>query len=196
MVLKGPRQGMELKLLELTQKIVSENNLELYEMEWNASSGGLVVYIQNPKTKSAVLEDCVKIDRGFNPYMETETWIPDNFTLEVSSPGLYRVLTKIEHFKSVEGEEVMLHLLKKIDEVKYPDFPKVLRNNLKLKVLLDKATDTGLIVDAKGGVKIEIPYEQIKRANLETDISKVKQMQADGEAEAGLPEVEVDEEDE
>jgi ribosome maturation factor RimP len=189
MVLKGPRQGMELKLFGLTTKILTENNLELYEMEWNPSSGNLVVYIQNPKTKSAVLEDCVKVDRGFNPYMETENWIPDNFTLEVSSPGLYRVLTTVPHFKSVEGEEVMLHLLKKIDEDKYPDFPKVLRNNLKLKVLLVKADEQGLLVDAKG-VKVEIPYEQIKKANLETDISKVKQTTDTGEAE-----VEVDEEE-
>ncbi len=189
MVLKGPRQGMELKLFELTSKILAENNLELYEMEWNASSGNLVVFIQNPKTKSAVLADCVNVDRGFNPYMETENWIPDNFTLEVSSPGLYRVLTKIEHFKSVEGDEVMLHLASKIDEAKYPDFPKVLRNNLKLKVLLEKATDTSLFVDAKG-VKIEIPYEQIKKANLETDINKVKQTSVDSEAE-----VEIDEEE-
>lgn len=191
MVLKGPRQGMELKLFELTSKILSENNLELYEMEWNAASGNLVVYIQNPKTKTAVLEDCVKVDRGFNPYMETETWIPDNFTLEVSSPGLYRVLTTVDHFIKVEGEEVMLHLLSKIDDEKYPDFPKVLRNNLKLKVLLEKATETSLLVDAKG-VKIEIPYEQIKRANLETDISKVKEIKIESEAQAEL-EVEIDE---
>lgn len=179
---------MELKLYELTQKILSENNLELYEMEWNATSGNLVVYIQNPKTKSAVLEDCVKVDRGFNPYMETETWIPDNFTLEVSSPGLYRVLTTVNHFKSVEGEEVMLHLVKKIDEDKYPDFPKALRNNLKLKVLLVSASEAGLVVDAKG-VKIDIPYEQIKKANLETDISKVKAQPEDA------PEIAVDEEE-
>ena len=173
MVLKGPRQGMELKLFELTQKIVNECNLELYEMEWNPSSGNLVVYIVNPKTGSAVLDDCVKVDRGFNPYMETETWIPDNFTLEVSSPGLYRILTTVKHFKSVVGEDVMLHLVKKIDEEKYPDFPKALRNNLKLKVALLSADDAGLVVDAKG-VKVEVPYEQIKRANLETDINKVK----------------------
>lgn len=181
MVLKGPRQGMELKLLELTQKIVSENNLELYEMEWNASSGNLVVYIQNPKTKSAVLEDCVKIDRAFNPYMETETWIPDNFTLEVSSPGLYRVLTTVAHFKEVVGEDVMLSLATKIDETKYPDFPKVLRNNLKLKVGLVSANEEGLIVDAKGS-EIAIPYSQIKKANLETDINKVREKVADNDA--------------
>lgn len=173
MVLKGPRQGMELKLHELTSKIVSDVGLELYEMEWNPSSGNLVVYIVDPKTGSAVLDDCVKVDRGFNPYMETENWIPDNFTLEVSSPGLYRILTQVKHFKSVIGEDVMLHLTKKVDEEKYPDFPKALRNNLKLKVGLVSVSDTGVVVDAKG-VQVEIPFEQIKKANLETDINKVR----------------------
>jgi ribosome maturation factor RimP len=171
MVLKGPRQGMELKFFDLTTKILSENNLELYEMEWNASSGNLVVYVVNPETKTAVLEDCVKVDRGFTPYMETETWIPDNFTLEVSSPGIYRILTTVKHFKDVEGQEVLLHLITKIDEAKYPDFPKALRNNLKLKAKLVSSTESGVVVDAKGSI-VEIPYEQIKKANLETDISK------------------------
>lgn len=176
MVLKGPRQGMELKLLELTQKILTENNLELYEMEWNPASGNLVVYIVNPKTKTAVLEDCVVVDRSFTPYMETETWIPDNFTLEVSSPGLYRVLTTIEHFKAVVNEDVMLHLTKKIDEEKYPDFPKALRNNLKIKAKLVSADEEGLVIDTKGA-HVNVPYEQIKKANLETDISKVKDVE-------------------
>lgn len=173
MVLRGPRQGMELKFFDLTSKILSENNLELYEMEWNPSSGNLVVYVVNPETKTAVLEDCVKVDRGFTPYMETETWIPDNFTLEVSSPGLYRILTTAKHFKDVEGQEVLLQLVTKIDEAKYPDFPKPLRNNLKLKAKLVSVSDTGVVVDAKGSV-VEIPYEQIKKANLETDISNHK----------------------
>ena len=170
MVLKGPRQGLELKFYELTQKILAENNLELYEMEWHGPSGNLVVYIMNPETKTAVLDDCVKVDRGFNPYMETETWIPDNFTLEVSSPGLFRGLSQLSHFKDVVGQEVQLHLVKKIDEEKYPDFPKALRNNLKIKVKLLEVTDLGIVVDAKGS-RVEIPFDQVKKANLETDIN-------------------------
>ena len=171
MVLKGPRQGMELKFFDLTSKILSENNLELYEMEWNSTSGNLIVYVINPETKTAVLEDCVSVDRGFTPYMETETWIPDNFTLEVSSPGLYRILTTVKHFQDVVGQEVLLHLVTKVDEVKYPEFPKALRNNLKLKAKLISVSSEGVVVDAKGST-IEISYEQIKKANLETDISK------------------------
>ena len=103
--------------------------------------------------------------------METEAWIPENFTLEVSSPGLYRVLTTVKHFQDVVGQEVLLHLLAKIDEVKYPEFPKALRNNLKLKAKLISVTSEGVVVDAKGAI-VEILYEQIKKANLETDISK------------------------
>jgi len=174
MVIKGPRQGLELKFFELTQKILSENNLELYDLEWHAPSGNLVVYIMNPETKTALLEDCVKVDRGFNPYMETETWIPENFTLEVSSPGLYRGLSQISHFKDVEGQDVQLHLLKKIDEEKYPDFPKSMRNNLKIKVKLLEVDNDGIWVDAKG-VRVQVPFEQIKKANLETDISNHKE---------------------
>lgn len=174
MVIKGPRQGLELKFFELTQKILSENNLELYDLEWHAPSGNLVVFIMNPETKTALLEDCVKVDRGFNPYMETETWIPENFTLEVSSPGLYRGLSQISHFKDVEGQDVQLHLLKKIDEEKYPDFPKSMRNNLKIKVKLLEVDNDGIWVDAKG-VRVQVPFEQIKKANLETDISNHKE---------------------
>jgi ribosome maturation factor RimP len=107
--------------------------------------------------------------------METENWIPENFTLEVSSPGLYRGLSTLAHFKSVVGEEIMLHLVKKIDEEKYPDFPKALRNNLKIKVKLESVGEaTSIVVDAKG-VKVEVPFEQIKKANLETDINKIKE---------------------
>lgn len=173
MVLRAPRQGMELRLYELTQKVLSQTSVELYDMDWNNTSGNLVVYIQNPSTKTALLEDCMEVDRGFNPFMETEDWIPDNLTLEVSSPGLYRQLTTIDHFKAVVGESVLLQLNKKIDEVKYPEFPKALRNNLKIKVLLKEVLDDGIVIDVKG-LNIEVPYSQIKRANLETEIGKIE----------------------
>jgi ribosome maturation factor RimP len=96
--------------------------------------------------------------------------MPENLTLEVSSPGLFRYLTSIEHFKGVINQEVTLNLTKKIDEVIYPDFPKVLRNNLKIKVKLLEVKEDSIVFDARG-VLVEIPYTQIKKANLETDFN-------------------------
>lgn len=173
MVLRAPRQGMELKFFELTQKVLEGTNLELYDMDWNPTSGNLVVYIQNPETKSALIDDCMEVDRGFTPFMETETWIPDNFTLEVSSPGIYRQLTTAKHFMAVVNEEITVNLNKKVDEEKYPDYPKALRNNLKIKVKLLSATEEGIVIDVKG-LAVEVPYTQIKKANLEADISNLK----------------------
>ncbi len=171
MVLRGPRSGLELKYFELSSKILAELNLELYDLEWSAPSGELRLFIMNPITKTALIDDCVKVDRAFNPYMETETWIPENFTLEVSSPGLFRNLSSLEHFKGIVGQDVTLGLVKKIDETLYPDFPKVLRNNLKIKVKLLDVNDDSLTIDARG-VVVEVPFTQIKKANLETDINK------------------------
>lgn len=170
MVLRGPRSGMELKFYDIALKILNELELEMYDLEWNSSSGELRLYIMDPKTKTALIEDCVKVDRAFSPYSESETWMPDNLTLEVSSPGLFRYLTSVEHFKGVVGEEITLNLTKKIDETVYPNFPKVLRNNLKIKVKLLEAKDDSIVFDAKG-VSVEIPYAQIKKANLETDFN-------------------------
>jgi ribosome maturation factor RimP len=170
MVLRGTRSGLELKFLELASKILSELKLEMYDLEWSGPSGELRLFIMNPATKTAVLEDCVKVDRAFTPYMESETWIPENFTLEVSSPGLFRNLTTIEHFKGVVGQDITLGLAKKIDETIYPDFPKVLRNNLKIKVKLLEVKDDSIMIDARG-VLIEVPFSQIKKANLETDFN-------------------------
>lgn len=170
MVLRGPRSGMELKFYEIASKILSELNLEMYDLEWTAPSGQLSLYIMDPKTKTALIEDCVKVDRAFTPFIESESWMPENLTLEVSSPGLFRYLTSIEHFKGVINQEVTLNLTKKIDEVVYPDFPKVLRNNLKIKVKLLEVKEDSIVFDARG-VLVEIPYAQIKKANLETDFN-------------------------
>lgn len=174
MVLRSPRSGLELKFFELSSKILSELGLEMYDLDWHAPSGELRLYIMDPKTKTALLDDCVRVDRAFNPYMETESWIPENFTLEVSSPGLFKNLTTVEHFKSVVGQDVTLGLNKKIDETLYPDFPKALRNNLKIKVKLVEADGEGVLIDAKG-VQVKVPYTQIKKANLETDFNNLKE---------------------
>lgn len=174
MVIKGPKQGMELKFLEMAQKIIQDIGLVLYDLNWNPSMGQLTVFILDPKTQTATLDDCMKVDRGFNPYMETEEWIPENFTLEISSPGLYRELSQIDHFKKVEGEEISLHLNKKIDEEKYPNFPKAFRNNLKLKGKLLSVADDAIFFELKG-TALHIPYVQIKKANLETDLSQHKE---------------------
>jgi ribosome maturation factor RimP len=170
LVIKENRTGLELKFFELTQKILKELNLELYDLEWVQGPGDLRIFIMNPETKTAVLEDCIKVDRAFSPFIETEAWMPENITLEVSSPGLFRHLNQVVHFQMSVGEELSLTLNKKIDEEQVKDFPNALRNNLKLKVKLNTVESDGVNVEVKN-IQFKIPFTQIKKANLETDIN-------------------------
>ena len=165
------RSGMEQKFYDLSLKVVSELSLVLYDMEWGAGSGDLRLFIMDPATKTATLEDCIRVDRAFTPYFETEKWMPDDVTLEVSSPGLFRELKNLSHFESVIGEDVAIVLNKAISETQSADFPKSQRNNLKLKVKLLETTNENIKIEIKD-VKIEIPFDQIKRANLETNLTK------------------------
>jgi ribosome maturation factor RimP len=165
------RSAIEQKFYDLSLKIVGELSLVLYDMEWIPGSGDLRLFIMDPLTKTANLEDCIRVDRATTPYFESETWMPENVTLEVSSPGLFRELRNIAHFETVIGEDVSLTLSKAISEEQSLDFPKSLRNNLKLKAKLLSISEEKIKVEVKE-IILEIPFEQIKRANLETNLNK------------------------
>lgn len=168
-VLRQVREGLEKKFYDLCLSVVTENGYKLYDLEWHPGSGELRLFIMDPNTGSAVIDDCAKIDHALSPFIENETWMPENLVLEVSSPGLFRNLSTVEHFKMVEGQEVSLTLLKSISEEQCPELPKSFRHNMKPKVKIIEANDNELKVELKN-VVFAIAYTQIKKANLETEL--------------------------
>ena len=81
-------------------------NLKLYDLEYLERQKLLRVYIYRPETKSALIDDCILVDRLSTPFFENNEWIPEDITLEVSSPGLYRTLKTETHYEMAIGEEV------------------------------------------------------------------------------------------
>ena len=166
--LESELNSTERKFLELCTQVVGDCGLRLYDFQYNPASGLLQVFIENPETGTALIEDCVKVDRGFDAFME-ESWLPANLTLEVSSPGVYRNLVTREHFSSAIGQLVMLNLKKRYEEiVGLENCPKKLKGQKKVKLKLVSQTDHGLALEFDGQ-SVEIPFADIKKANLETD---------------------------
>ena len=81
--------GIEEKLFDMTTKVVEETGFILYEMDYISGSSTLRVFIMNKDTGSAVIEDCIKVDHGFTPYMEEADWVPDDIVLEVAGAIRY-----------------------------------------------------------------------------------------------------------
>lgn len=74
------------------------------EMTGGPGQGVLRVYIDGPNGIS--VDDCAAASGQFSAILDVEDPIPGQYTLEVSSPGLDRPLTRVRHFQAVVGREV------------------------------------------------------------------------------------------
>lgn len=102
------------QLGELLEPVVSGLGYELWELEYSPRAGGglLRVYIDSPD--GIGLDDCEKVSRAVSDTLDAADPIPGQYTLEVSSPGLDRVLRTRAHFQRFAGERVRLEMMQPI----------------------------------------------------------------------------------
>jgi len=98
------------KLRKIALPIVEENNCELYHLEYVKEAGEnyLRIYIDNANGIS--LEDCEKTSRGISEILDVEDPITDSYCLEVSSPGIERILYDDNHLNKYIGQNVLVNL--------------------------------------------------------------------------------------
>ena len=74
------------------------------------------IYIENEKGIS--LDDCELVSNNITELLDKEDYIKEQYFLEVSSPGLERILRKEKHYKSQIGREISIKLFKPINKQK------------------------------------------------------------------------------
>lgn len=167
MVLRSKRTGIEKKFHDLCQNVVTEAGLELYDMDYIQGSSTLRLFIQNPDSGTADIEECAQIDRALGPFIDQADWMPETLTLEVSSPGLFRSLTDLKHFKSVVGESIQLTLKRKLHS---DELPKKINGSKKIYGVLKQVHDDGVDLELDEQITLTFMFEDIAKANLETQI--------------------------
>lgn len=158
----------------MSKDVVESLSYQLYDLEYITGSSTLRVYIMNPETKTADLDDCVKITRAMNPFFEEEAesehqWIPNDIVLEVSSPGIDRSLKTMEHFEWAIGETIYCKITGKLDEALVEEAPKSIKKANTFKGLLKEVSKENIVLEVDGFV-FPLSYEQIKKANIEPEI--------------------------
>ena len=94
--------GVEL----LAQPILDELGLELVEIQYRREQIGWVLRLIIDKQGGVGLDDCSQFSRQLGYVLEVEDIIDQHFHLEVSSPGLDRLLTKTRDFERNIGQKV------------------------------------------------------------------------------------------
>ena len=110
--------NIEEKVENLIHKTIEDLGYELYDViyEKEAQDYYLRIFIDTPKGIS--LEDCEKVNDAINDMLDEANYIKDQYFLEVSSPGIERVLRKDKHLQANLGNEIVCHLFKAIEKEK------------------------------------------------------------------------------
>ncbi|MCI8699912.1 MAG: ribosome maturation factor RimP [Clostridia bacterium] len=108
--------SIENKVENLIKEKVETIGYELYDVEYvkEGKDHFLRVYIDSQNGIS--LEDCEKVSNEINQPLDEANIIADQYFLEVSSPGIERLLRKDKHLKDSIGKKVEVKLFKKDEE--------------------------------------------------------------------------------
>lgn len=99
------------KVQKLAEKVATGEGCELYDIEITGTGKGRVLQIFIDKTDGILIEDCSNVSKALNEFLDTEDIIPgDEYSLEVSSPGLERRLKTDLHFEKVVGKKIAVQL--------------------------------------------------------------------------------------
>jgi ribosome maturation factor RimP len=105
------------------------------------------------------VDDCTRISRALEEYLEDASAVPERYVLEVSSPGVERPLLRRGDFQRFAGQEVALKL-----STKLPDGAK--RVEGELLGLQEQDGQERIRLRREDGSEIEIPRADVVRAHL------------------------------
>ncbi len=151
------KQTIEERARQVAEPLVVAEGMELVEVEYLREQVGWILRVFIDKPGGVGLEDCSHISRTLDTVLDVEDFIPQEYHLEVSSPGLNRPLRKPDHFRRAEGKKVKVKTYGPIGEPPRKNFSGVLKG----------VQDDSVTVDIEGAGSFRIPFRDIAKAHLE-----------------------------
>jgi len=100
------------------------------------------------------VEDCAQISRAASALLDVEDPIPGAYDLEVSSPGIDRPLTRLEHFTRFAGFEAKL------------ETDRLLDGRRRFRGLIVGVDDDETIRVRAGEIEYAVPFDAVIKAKL------------------------------
>jgi ribosome maturation factor RimP len=148
------------KVTALAGPLLTSLGVELVEVEYKRVGRSMVLRLFIDKPGGINLDDCAEVSREFSLLLDIEDFISENYTVEVSSPGLDRPIKREEDYRRYTGSLVKVRTFELI-----PDAEGNKRKTF-LGTLLGLEGDL-VRLQLKEGQLAEIPLDKVAKANLE-----------------------------
>ncbi len=149
-------QEIVVRVRAIASPIVSNEGMELVEVEYRRERRGWVLRLYIDKEGGITLDDCTRISQEVGRNLDVENFISAPYTLEVSSPGLDRPLKKEGDFIKYRNRLMRVRTIEPIG------------NRWRFKGRLLGVSEDKIEMEVDGAI-FQIPLSNIARANLEFD---------------------------
>ena len=103
--------GLNEKLVALVEPLLGQLGYELVDLEFGGGRGSATLRVYIDRTEGVGIEDCERVSREISALLDVHDPIPTAYRLEVSTPGLDRILRTPAHFARFAGARVAVELL-------------------------------------------------------------------------------------
>lgn len=108
----------EIKALEIGEPVAEKQGVYIVDVTYKKIGGNYSLCYYIDKESGVGIDECESFSKAVEELLDAEDIIEDNYTLEVSSPGADRQLTKEREFLYYIGREVDVKLYKAENGVK------------------------------------------------------------------------------
>ncbi len=106
------------KVEEMLMPIVDDNECEFVDVEFVKEGPNKYLRVYADKKGGITIDDCEVISRALEAQLEKNDFIEEAYILEVSSPGIDRILKRDFEYTKYKGRLVDVKFYKPIDKVK------------------------------------------------------------------------------
>jgi len=140
--------------------ILESLGLELADLEFKRSGREAVLRLFIDKEGGVTIDDCAEVSHELSAVLDVEEFIPCQYNLEVSSPGLDRPLKSTADYERFAGRLIKIRT--------YEPFPDDDGNRRKTFLGTLEVLEDGVVrMKLTEGQTASIPMERIAKANLE-----------------------------
>ncbi|MCI5095608.1 MAG: ribosome maturation factor RimP [Rhodobacteraceae bacterium] len=109
------KAAIDRRLAEIISPVIEDMGYELVRIRLMSGKSTILQIMADKPDGGIEVDDCADISNAVSAVMDVEDPILDAYTLEVSSPGIDRPLTRLKDFEMFEGYEAKLETAEMID---------------------------------------------------------------------------------
>lgn len=179
------KTAIDRRMAEIVGPVIEGMGFELVRVRLMSSTKSKTLQIMAERPEGGIeVDECAEISTAVSAILDVEDPIEDEYTLEVSSPGIDRPLTRLKDFATFEGYEAKIETTEMIDG----------RRRFKGMLAGVEGDEVLLTLDEQGeDVTVGLNFDWLSDAKLVLTDELIREMLRQRKADGAIDETQFDE---